>query len=101
MRILCVCAALWAPCTLLVTFLQSRSDDATNLLGVILVGLSGIQVLAVCAGGVVDGATGAAIGSTAVQAVILVTLSLMALAETTGGVRRSRAIAAGPRSGPR
>jgi hypothetical protein len=84
-----------------VTFLQSRSDDATNLLGVILVGLSGIQVLAVCVGGVVDGATGAAVGSTAVQAAILVTLSVLALAETTGGVRRSRAIAAGRRSDPR
>ena len=29
MRILCVSAALWAPCTLLVTYLQSRSDDST------------------------------------------------------------------------
>jgi O-antigen/teichoic acid export membrane protein len=101
MRILCVCAALWAPCTLLVTFLQSRSDDATNLLGAIVVALSGVQIVAVCVGGVADGATGAAIGSTLVQAVTLVTLSAMALAETTGGLRRSRAIAAGRRSDPR
>jgi O-antigen/teichoic acid export membrane protein len=102
MRILCVCAALWAPCTLLVTYLQSRSDDATNLLGVTLVALSGVQIAAVCIGGVADGATGAAIGSTVVQAVILATLSVMALAQTPGGgLRRSRAIAAGRRSGPR
>ncbi len=102
MRILCVCAALWAPCTLLVTYLQSRSDDATNVLGVVVVVLSGVQILAVCIGGVADGATGAAIGSTFVQAVILVTLSMMALAETTGGgLRRPRAIAAGRRSDAR
>lgn len=103
MRILCVCAALWAPCTLLVTYLQSRSDDATNVLGIVLVGLSGVQILAVCAGGIADGATGAAIGSTVVQAAILATLSIMALAETTGGgvLRRSRAPAAARRSGAR
>ncbi len=96
MRIVCVGAALWAPCPLLVTYLQSRSDDATNVLGVVVVALSGLQLLAVCIGGIVDGATGAAIGSTLIQAVILVTLSIMALAGTTGGrLRRSRAIAAG------
>jgi O-antigen/teichoic acid export membrane protein len=85
MRILCVSAALWAPCTLLVTYLQSRSDDATKMLGMVVVALSGVQILAVCIGGVAAGATGAAIGSTLVQAVILVTLLMMALAETTGG----------------
>jgi O-antigen/teichoic acid export membrane protein len=102
MRIVCVGAALWAPCPLLVTYLQSRSDDATNVLGVVVVTLSGVQLLAVCIGGIADGATGAAIGSTLVQAIILVTLSIMALAETTGGgLRRSRAIAADRRSDPR
>jgi O-antigen/teichoic acid export membrane protein len=85
MRILCVSAALWAPCTLLVTFLQSRSDDATKVLGVVVVALSGVQILGVCIGGVAAGATGAAIASTLVQAVTLVTLLMMALAETTGG----------------
>jgi O-antigen/teichoic acid export membrane protein len=96
MRIVCVGAALWAPCPLLVTYLQSRSDEATNVLGVVVVVLSGVQLLAVCIGGIVDGATGAAIGSTLMQALILVALSIMALAETTGGgLRRSRAIAAG------
>jgi O-antigen/teichoic acid export membrane protein len=97
-RILCLAAALWAPCTLLVTYLQSRSDDSTKLLGVVVVALSGVQILAVCIGGIADGATGAAIGSTLVQAVILVTLLMMGLGETTdGGLRRSRAIAAGRR----
>jgi hypothetical protein len=63
---------------------------------VVVVALSGVQLLAVCIGGIVDGATGAAIGSTLIQAMILVTLSIMALAGTTGGgLRRSRAIAAG------
>jgi O-antigen/teichoic acid export membrane protein len=96
MRIVCVGAVLWAPCPLLVTYLQSRSDDATNVLGVVVVGLSGVQLLAVCIGGILDGATGAAIGSTLIQAMILVTLSLMALAEANGGrLRRSRALAAG------
>jgi O-antigen/teichoic acid export membrane protein len=96
MRIVCVGAVLWAPCPLLVTYLQSRSDDATNVLGVVVGGLSGVQLLAVCIGGILDGATGAAIGSTLIQAMILVTLSLMALAEANGGrLRRSRALAAG------
>ena len=54
----CVAAALWAPCTLLVTYLQSRSDESTNLLGVVLVALSSVQILAVCIGGAADGATG-------------------------------------------
>jgi O-antigen/teichoic acid export membrane protein len=102
MRIVCVGAALWAPCPLLVTYLQSRSDESTNVLGVVVMTLSGVQLLAVCIGGIADGATGAAIGSTLVQAMILVTLSIMALAETRGGgFRRSRATAAGPRSGAR
>jgi hypothetical protein len=69
---------------------------------VVVVALSGVQIVAVCIGGIADGATGAAIGSTLVQAVILVTLSIMALAETSGGgLRRSRAIATGRRSDAR
>jgi Na+-driven multidrug efflux pump len=96
MRIVCVGAALWAPCPLLVTYLQSRSDDATNVLGVVVVTLSGVQLLAVCIGGIADGATGAAIGSTLVQAIILVTLSIMALREER---RRAQTIPC-DRSGP-
>ena len=101
MRVLCVAAALWAPCTLLVTYLQSRSDESTTVLGVVVVALSGVQILAVCIGGAADGAMGAAIGSTLVQVVILLTLSLMGLAQTTRGLRRSRPTAAGRAGDPR
>ncbi len=82
LRILCVSAALWAPSTLLTTYLQSRSDASTNALGVTLIVLGALQITAVCVGGIVDGAPGAAIGSTLLQAVILGVLLRMSLAQT-------------------
>jgi PST family polysaccharide transporter len=60
MRVICLGTVLWAPSSLLVIFLQSRSDAATRLAGSIVISFNVLQLIGVMVGGAAAGATGAA-----------------------------------------
>lgn len=79
MQIVCVATALWGPCSLMVVFMQSRSDQATRAAGATVMTYNCLQLGGVVLGGILGGAPGAALAYVVGQALTLVTLTVLAL----------------------
>lgn len=83
MQIVCVATALWGPTSLLVIFMQSRSDRATRVAGATVFTYNFIQLGGVVLGGLLGGAAGAAMAYAVGQALLLLTLGALSMRYAT------------------
>jgi O-antigen/teichoic acid export membrane protein len=79
MQVIAIAAALWGPTSLLVIFMQSRSDEATRAAGATVVTYNCLVLGGVVLGGTLGGATGAAAAAAVGQALTLLTLGVLAM----------------------
>jgi hypothetical protein len=79
LRVLSIVGVLWSPSVILLVFLQSRSDRATHIGGLIQMTCNGFQVISVALTGWVAGATWAAAAAAVIQAAALIAFGVAAL----------------------
>lgn len=82
LRIMCVTTALWAPSTILISFMQSRRSESGVRFGLLLVAANLVLVAVVVVCGISGGPQDAAIGAAITQGLIMVLIAISVTFET-------------------